>query len=517
MKVAIIGAGVAGLSAGCYLEMNGFETEIFESHSRPGGLCTSWSKGDFTFDGCIHWLLGSGSSSPFFKLWSELIDMSSIHFINHDVRMEIETLVHCDRYGNNKFRLYSNLDFLEKYMCDLAPEDKKVITRFINQIRRIQEFEIPPMIQDVPKLMRWKEKAKFIRHLPLLIFLQSYRRITSYSFAGKLKNPFLKEVFQLLFDGADLPILIHTIPLAFSDKHGAGYPSGGSTTLVNKIEERYLSLGGKIHYNSAVKKIIVGNGCATGLLNEDGKHINADFVLSAADWRFTVFDALDGKYVDKRVMALGKQKKLKVYYSIFLVFLGLNRTLDEIQNFTRFPLKKPLVSPDGTTYERMELHNHRYDPALAPAGKTVVSVNLYTQKGDFWIDLRNRDKELYNKTKEEFALEVIDILDKKFGGIRETIEQSDVSTPATFQRYTNNWQGSIQGWLPGKNMIAPSPVSEQLQGLKNFYFAGHWLIPGGGLPVAIKTARDASMMICHQQGVPFRTIPPAGLSISTNP
>ena len=50
MKVNIIGAGVAGLSAGCYLQMNGFETEIFERHSTFGGLCTSWKRGGYTFE-----------------------------------------------------------------------------------------------------------------------------------------------------------------------------------------------------------------------------------------------------------------------------------------------------------------------------------------------------------------------------------------------------------------------------------------------------------------------------------
>lgn len=40
-KVAIIGAGIAGLSTGCYPEMNGYDTEIFEAHSLPGGLCTA--------------------------------------------------------------------------------------------------------------------------------------------------------------------------------------------------------------------------------------------------------------------------------------------------------------------------------------------------------------------------------------------------------------------------------------------------------------------------------------------
>ena len=241
MRVAIIGAGVAGLSAGCYLRMNGFDTEIFEMHSRSGGLCTNWKRGEYTFNGCIHWLLGSNESSPFFELWSELIDIASIRFINHEIIMEIETLGSRDRYGNNVFRLYSNLDRLENYMSEIAPEDKYMIRKFIGQIRRIQKFEIPPMVQSVPKLMPYKQRIRFIKHLPLLIFLNRYRKITNFSFAEKLKNPFLKEAFQLLHNGEDLPLLISTFPLAFQDQKGAGYPIGGSTGFVDKIEERYLS------------------------------------------------------------------------------------------------------------------------------------------------------------------------------------------------------------------------------------------------------------------------------------
>ena len=35
-KVLVIGAGIAGLSAASYLQRNGFDTEIFELHDKPG-------------------------------------------------------------------------------------------------------------------------------------------------------------------------------------------------------------------------------------------------------------------------------------------------------------------------------------------------------------------------------------------------------------------------------------------------------------------------------------------------
>ena len=65
-SIIIIGAGLAALSTGCYAQMNGYKTRIFELHNIPGGLCTSWKRKGYTLDGCIHWLIGSrsGASAP---------------------------------------------------------------------------------------------------------------------------------------------------------------------------------------------------------------------------------------------------------------------------------------------------------------------------------------------------------------------------------------------------------------------------------------------------------------------
>jgi phytoene dehydrogenase-like protein len=164
----------------------------------------------------------------------------------------------------------------------------------------------------------------------------------------------------------------------------------------------------------------------------------------------------------------------------------------------RFPVAKELISPDGTKYSRMEVHCYTYDPTLAPEGKCVVTVKFYSKNGNYWIGLRRSDPEEYKRQKTAFAEEIIGILEKKFGRIRDAIEETDIATPATYHRYTNNWQGSTQGWLPGKNFIAPSPVNVVIPGLQAFYLAGQWTQPGGGLPVAIKSARTVAQMICHK-------------------
>jgi phytoene dehydrogenase-like protein len=106
--------------------------------------------------------------------------------------------------------------------------------------------------------------------------------------------------------------------------------------------------------------------------------------------------------------------------------------------------------------------------------------------------------------KSEFLNKCAAIVCKKLDLLPEDIEVMDLSTPATFHRYTGNWKGSTQGWLAGKNLLAPSPVKLRVPGLDNMFLCSHWNQPGGGLPIAIKTGRDLAMLLCKENGVRFK-------------
>ena len=70
-NIIIVGAGIAGLTAGCYAQMNGFNTSIYESHTIPGGLCTAWERKGYKWDLSMHFLVGSASGA-FHTIWDEL-------------------------------------------------------------------------------------------------------------------------------------------------------------------------------------------------------------------------------------------------------------------------------------------------------------------------------------------------------------------------------------------------------------------------------------------------------------
>jgi phytoene dehydrogenase-like protein len=133
-SISIIGAGIAGLSAGCYGQMNGYQTQIFEMHNKPGGLVTSWERKGFNIQGGFQGLAGSSAANPFHAVWSELLDINSISFVDNDLKDVFEF------NDGRSFYLYSNLDRLEEYMKGIALEDSELIDEFINGARRLRRL-----------------------------------------------------------------------------------------------------------------------------------------------------------------------------------------------------------------------------------------------------------------------------------------------------------------------------------------------------------------------------------------
>jgi phytoene dehydrogenase-like protein len=503
-SIAIIGAGIAGLSAGCYLQMNGYETHIFEAHAIPGGLCTGWRRNGYTFDGCIHWLAGSGPASPFHQMWGELLDLSGVRFVDHDLRFDIE-LDRADRHGDRVFHLYADLDRLEGYLKDIAPEDASEIDDFVGSIRTLQKYELPSLWDIGMEIRTWRHKLKLLKYLPFLVYAQKWSKITNVQFAERLKNPFLRAGFRRFFADRASSILGMTMQLAMFDQKCAGFPIGGSLPFAQKIAARYESLGGTIHYRAPVRSILVEHDRAVGIVLENGQSQAADTVISAADGHWTILKALNGQYVDPSIRDLYDGKTLEVFESMILVSLGIARTFDTESHLVRFPLPAPISVADGSCFERMEAHVYNYDPTLAPPGKTVVTVTLYTRNHAYWTELRDRDRKAYQAAKDKLARQVIERLDARFGGIKENVEVVDVATPATFIRYTRNWQGSYQGWYPSSDLLTAKPLSKTLPGLERFYMIGQWVEPGGGLPIVAQAGRNVAQMVCKRDGKRFRS------------
>jgi phytoene dehydrogenase-like protein len=492
-KVAIVGAGIAGLSAASYLQRNGFQTEIFELHDKPGGLCAAWMRDGYTFDGCIHWLMGSGKSSNMHHIWKEL-GAGDLEYVEWDKYM-VALLPDGDT-----FTIYTDPDRLEAEILRLGPRDGDFARLLSSKIRAVARADLPPAYDK----LSFREAMALLAAMPAaLSVLTKWTKVPLQGLVDGLKGAKLRQAFSILFGDSmrDFPAGGLFLMLGFMAKKSAGYPLGGSLAFARAIESKYLALGGKVHYGSKVEEIMVEEGRAVGLKGAWGE-ARADYVVSAADGRFTLDSLLGGAYRGCGMdQAFGK---LKRYPSLLYFGLGLNRDCSGLPHMQVFKLDEPLVLEGGALVEkRLSIRLFSFDPSMAPAGKTAATVMIETDNDGYWTSLAARDPAAYAAEKKAAAAAVIAAVSSKIPGFASWVETVDVATPKTFIRYTNNWHGSYEGWLPTAASFF-AKVPRTIPGVGNFCMVGQWVSPGGGLPPAGMDGRNLAKKLCRAEGRRFR-------------
>ena len=496
-SIIIIGAGIAGLSAGCYSQMNGYHTQIFEMHDKPGGLCTAWQRKKYTFDLCIHWLVGSAPSSGLYQAWRELGALPGQEIVN------IAQFYRVEGTDGRAIDMYTDIDRLEQHLLEVAPEDAAMIKEATRSMRHFTKFEMS--MGKAPELSNALDRMKMLfKMLPFLGEFRKWGRMMMGEFAERFRNPLLRDAW-LRFLPPEMSATAMLVTMAGFHQKTQGYPIGGSLVFAKAVEKRYLSLGGTVHYKSPVTKIVVENDRAVGIQLADGSEHRADYVISAADGYTTIFEMLGGKYVDDTVR--GYYRDLPIFEPLIFMGLVVKRSFADFPQLVTgllLQLEKPVMI-GGQQRDWMTVRIHNFDPTLAPEGKTAITV-MFDSNYPYWESLR-KDMKGYRAEKEEIAKTVVELLDKRFPGLASQVEVTDVATPVTFKHYTGNWQGSFEGW-----MITPKTMrlrmKKTLPGLDLFYMVGQWIQPGGGLPTGAITGRHVTQIICKRDKRPFVTTMP---------
>ena len=337
-KIVVIGGGVAGLCAAVYARRCGYQVELLEQHQSAGGLATSWRRGDYTFETCLHWLVGSNPSGILHAEWREVCDIDTLRFVDHDEFVRLE-----DEHGAS-LHIFTDVDRLEAELLNVAPEDEDEIRRFTSAIRHLVNFPMPHPGESWPARI-----ANMLQMLPNLPLLWRLSHLSIEDYGRRFKHPLLRA----FFDGGamgNLSVLALVFSLAWMSGRNAGYAIGGSQALIRLIVERFVSLGGRVRYGARVSKILAEDDVATGVQLEGGEIIPADWVVSAADGHATIRDLLAGKYTDA---AFDKAfASYETFPSYLQVSLGVARDLSQQPGYLRLVLDKATRSIHRLTFVR---------------------------------------------------------------------------------------------------------------------------------------------------------------------
>jgi len=490
--IAIIGAGIAGLSAGCYARMNGYDVDIYESHDKPGGMCTSWKRKDYVFDYCIHNLAGTSSRCGLHPVWRELGALQDTEIINHDEFVSIELP------GGEEVHWYTDLDRLSAHLKSISPEDSKVIDEMVGAARRLAGADLFSM--SLGGTMR------MLKALPHLSAIKRWAQTKVGDYAQRLKSPVLQRALRhMMYDipGDEVPMLAVLLFAGGLGVGDMGWPAGGSQEFSERIQKRFTDLGGRVHYKSPVEKIIVENDRAVGILLADGTERRADYIVSAADGYATIYRMLGSKYLTEPIKnyynSVGDTSPFGV-----VVYLGLKETRSDAPHALTLLFDEPL---DVGGLEQDSLHATYYGPetGLAPEGKSVLKIEVQGSYS-YWKERRDADLKAYREEKKRVVDGIIDRLAQRFPGLREQIEVTDVCTPPTAERYT----GNRFGWQAGpatENVeeVQRNGLSKTLPGLEGFFHVGQWSNASLGVSSVAISGRNMVKDLCKQEGKKFTT------------
>ncbi len=486
-SIIIIGAGLAGLSVGSYGQMNGYRTHILEHHSEPGGVATAWKNQDYLIDGGIHYLMGHRPGQSCYDLYRELGILHNRHY------PDLETFVHfTDENTGSRVSFSRDLDRLAADLKKLAPADAKIIDGFIAGAKAMQRADLFGLMATPPELMGVFGPLKL---------MWAMRRVLRYfgpefnqpmiQYASAVKDDGLRRMLENLFL-PEVPVWFVLLILGLLANRQLGLLTGSCTDFVASLEERYQKLGGQVTYNATVKEVLVENDHAVGVRLADGRELRADVVVSAGDGHSTIYDLLGGRYVDKKIAA--RYQNWKLISPIVTISYGVKQEFPQEQPLNFLLLKTPMTI-GGVTLTGFPIRIFNYSPHFAPTGKTVVQALLHTD-WNWWNELQ-KDRPRYDLAKKELAAEVLTRLEPHYPGLTANVEVTDVATPYTTWRYTLNREGAFMGWIPTPQAMR-AQVPKNLPGLENFYMAGQWIMPGGGVPPCLYSGRHVIQILCKR-------------------
>jgi phytoene desaturase len=499
--IIIVGAGLAGLSTGCYAQMNGYQSHIFEHHSKPGGVAAAWKRRDYLIDGGIHFVMGHKPGAKLHELYCQLGIVPANRFADLTTYGRF-----VDEASGCSVEVSRDLDRLAADLKALWPADARIADDLIAGARAMQGLDMSEVgLSRPPELLGRLDQLKemwAMRRLVKYLVGKYGRPLAEYARAAH--DPVFRAFLENLFM-PEVPAYFVLMLLGLLADGQIGLIEGGSLDFVRAIEQRYCALGGEVTYKATVEEILV-DACgdrAVGVRLADGSEHRADAVISAADGYSTIFKMLKGRYASEKIQ--NRYATWRTFRPLLMISLGVARQFPGEPCFATIRLQRPIPIGEQRA-DGFFLRIFNYSSRFAPPGKTVIQAEFETE-WDYWNDLQRDDRTCYEAEKERVAAEVLQRLEPYYPGLASQVEVTDVATPYTTWRYTLNHRGAWEGWLMTPEALRTS-IERTLPGLSDFYMAGQWVMPGGGVPPCLYSGRHAVQLMCHHDGKPFVTTAP---------
>jgi phytoene desaturase len=483
-KAIIIGSGIAGLALSVRLKVKGYDVHVFEKNESYGGKLSEFKLGEYRYD----------FGPKLFTLPELLVDLFKISNQNIDDYVKYKKIeVGCKYFWEDGkvFNAYSDKQKLIKEIVSEFETDNFKLNNYLNKSKK--KFDLTRTI--------FLEKS--LHKVSTFFSISAFRAILNFFSLDILKplNQLNEETFddkklvQLFnrfatYNGSNPFVTSGIMSMIQHLEHDLGVfmPSNGLSDISKSIYNLANDLGVTFSFNSNIDKIIINKNKAIGVEKNKQKYL-ADIVVSNMDVNLTYSKLLNG---------FKKPKYLKDYEpssSAIVFYWNINKSFKELDlhniifsnnNSKEFDyiFDKKLVYEDPTIY-------------ICPTSKVVK--NDAPEGCENWFILINSPHDSgqnWDEIKDTLRRNIIKKINKTLNvKIEKHILIEEVFTPKDIEIKTLSQYGSLYGSSSNSLMSAFLRHPNFSRKIKNLYFCGGSVHPGGGIPLCLNSAKIVSELI----------------------
>ncbi|RXI97767.1 phytoene desaturase [Anaerobacillus alkaliphilus] len=485
--VAIIGAGLGGLSAAITLAYNGYQVKVFEKNSHAGGKLVGVTSGSYNFD------FGPNTiTMP--HVFRSVIEETNVDPNDYFTFLKLETHTRNHFHDGTSFEMSTSSEAIVEQLSRLDPYAARKFPEYLAETKRIYELANDQFF--------YRSFASFKDYLAPDLTKAFFKVRPFQSLDRFHQNYFHNEQIIKAFNryATYIGSSPYLTPATFSLitylelVDGVFFAKGGNKTIADGFLKRAEELGVEFFFNTTVKKIHTKNKLATALTLANGEMIEANYIIANGDLITTYKNLLSESerphFRDKKI------DKLEPSISAFVLLVGLKKRLPNLihhQVYFGANYKQEFVdiftkgnySLDPTIY----ICNSSYtDPTLSPDGDNLfilVNAPATSRDGSLQVNPQQYKQRIYQ------------ILEEKGLSLKDHIAFEEVITPLDIQNKFFAHRGALYGLASNRMLNAFLRPANRSKDIENVYFCGGSTHPGGGSPMVVISGQNVAKQIIN--------------------
>ena len=477
----VVGSGLGGVTAAAVLARHGLSVLLCERNDGPGGLAHAFKRGPYTIDPAVHFTLEAGDG--------QFLDLLLRHL---DVRDQVELVqlqrpYHIRMPGVSLSPPADSHGFVES-LCASFPGAAEgirsfldLVIRFFNEATRIQmQLDLRDLDAEVAR------NRTFFRYRTRTLQQVLDEHVDDEAARAALG------AFWIVFGlpPSKLSFYLYAQYLSLLVLNGAYYCLGGFQKLVDAFVAALERDGGELVVGTAVERILVTDGHASGVVLAGGQRVSAPLVVSNADARMTLDELVGSEHLPEGYVK--RLHRMEPSLSIFSVYAATKLDLSQFD-----PASEVYVF-SSLDHEAVYENNRQGRPDGMFASTPSVLDGSHAPQGEHvgvLACLAPYDLgEPWPQAKQRYTDALLAAIDDVYPGFSDQMTFCEQATPVTLERFTGNHRGAAYGWSMRSDQVATKRLAHDtpVQGL---YLSGHWTQEGSGsfrvMLSGIRTARMA--------------------------